>query len=46
MADEMKQWEYRVKTIGSIFGTKDEHVRQRWTMGHGRLGSDQCVHTI
>ena len=26
MADEFKQWEYRVKTIGSIFGTKDEAI--------------------
>lgn len=26
MADENKQWEYRVQTIGSIFGTKDEAI--------------------
>ena len=26
MADEIKQWEYRVQTIGSIFGTKDEDI--------------------
>ena len=26
MADEIKQWEYRVQTIGSLFGTKDEHI--------------------
>lgn len=26
MADEVKQWEYRVQTIGSIFGTKDDHI--------------------
>lgn len=26
MADEIKQWEYRVQTIGSFFGTKDEHI--------------------
>ena len=26
MADEIKQWEYRVQTIGSIFGTKDEAI--------------------
>lgn len=26
MADEIKQWEYRVQTIGSIFGTKDEQI--------------------
>ncbi len=26
MADEIKQWEYRVQTIGSIFGTKDEMI--------------------
>lgn len=23
---EQTQWEYRVKTIGSVFGTKDEHI--------------------
>ena len=27
MADETKQWEYRVQTIGSIFGTKDEDIQ-------------------
>ncbi|HET9590473.1 MAG TPA: hypothetical protein VFO91_16930 [Anaerolineales bacterium] len=27
MAEEMKQWEYRVQTIGSIFGTKDEYIQ-------------------
>jgi hypothetical protein len=27
MADEIKQWEYRVMTIGSFFGTKDEHIQ-------------------
>jgi len=26
MADEIKQWEYRVQTIGSMFGTKDEQI--------------------
>lgn len=26
MAEEIKQWEYRVQTIGSIFGTKDEAI--------------------
>ena len=26
MTDEIKQWEYRVQTIGSIFGTKDEAI--------------------
>ena len=25
MTDEIKQWEYRVQTIGSVFGTKYEH---------------------
>jgi hypothetical protein len=24
---ETKQWEYRVQTIGSVFGTKDEPVQ-------------------
>ena len=23
---EQTQWEYRVKTIGGVFGTKDEHI--------------------
>lgn len=27
MADEIKQWEYRVQTIGRFFGTKDEHIQ-------------------
>lgn len=27
MADEIKQWEYRVQTIGGIFGTKDELIQ-------------------
>lgn len=26
MANEIKQWEYRVQTIGSLFGTKDEVI--------------------
>jgi len=26
MAEEIKIWEYRVQTIGSIFGTKDENI--------------------
>ena len=28
MSDEIKQWEYRVETIGSVFGTKDEHIQE------------------
>ncbi len=27
MTEENKQWEYRVQTIGSVFGTKDEHIQ-------------------
>jgi len=27
MTDEYTQWEYRVQTIGSAFGTKDEHIQ-------------------
>lgn len=27
MAEETKRWEYRVETIGSILGTKDEHIQ-------------------
>jgi hypothetical protein len=26
MTDELKPWEYRVHTIGSMFGTKDEDI--------------------
>lgn len=28
MTDEIKQWEYRVQTIGSVFGTKDENIEE------------------
>jgi hypothetical protein len=27
MAEEIKRWEYRVQTIGSLFGTKDELIQ-------------------
>lgn len=27
MAEEIKQWEYRVETIGGFFGTKDEIIQ-------------------
>ena len=27
MPEEIKQWEYRVQTIGSAFGTKDEYIQ-------------------
>lgn len=27
MAEEIKHWEYRVQTIGSMFGTKDELIQ-------------------
>ena len=26
MTDELQKWEYRVQTIGSMFGTKDEAI--------------------
>ncbi len=26
MAEQTPQWEYRVLTIGSVFGTKDENI--------------------
>jgi len=26
MAEEIKQWEYRVQTIGGVFGTQDEQI--------------------
>jgi hypothetical protein len=29
MAEETKLWEYRVQTIGSFFGTKDEDVQTK-----------------
>lgn len=28
MAEEVKQWEYRVQTIGGLFGTKDELIEE------------------
>ena len=28
MTDHFKQWEYRVQTIGSLFGTKDENIEE------------------
>ena len=28
MAEEIKQWEYRVQTVGGTFGTKDELVQE------------------
>ena len=27
MAEEIKHWEYRVQTIGSLFGTKDDQIQ-------------------
>ena len=27
MVDEIKQWEYRVQTIGGMFGTKDQFIQ-------------------
>lgn len=27
MAEELKQWEYHVQTIGSFFGTKDDLIQ-------------------
>ena len=27
MAEELKQWEYSVQTIGSMFGTRDEFIQ-------------------
>jgi len=27
MAEELKRWEYRVLTIGSAFGTRDENIQ-------------------
>ncbi len=29
MSDEIKQWEYRVQTIGSMFGSKDEDIQEK-----------------
>lgn len=28
MTNEFIQWEYRVQTIGSVFGTKDEDIEE------------------
>lgn len=28
MTEEIKQWEYRVQTIGSVFGTRDERIEE------------------
>ncbi|HET6824004.1 MAG TPA: DUF4177 domain-containing protein [Anaerolineales bacterium] len=28
MAEAIKHWEYRVQTIGGLFGTKDEHIQE------------------
>jgi hypothetical protein len=28
MTEEFKQWEYRVQTIGSMLGTKDENIEE------------------
>ena len=33
MAAEIKQWEYRIQAIGSIFGTRDEQIEAAWTNG-------------
>ena len=27
MSDEMQRWEYRVQTIGGLFGTQDENIQ-------------------
>ena len=27
MAEEIKQWEYRVQTLGGLLGTKDEEIQ-------------------
>lgn len=28
MAEEIKQWEYRVQTVGGTLGTKDELIQE------------------
>jgi hypothetical protein len=28
MAEELKKWEYRVQTIGGMFGTRDEGIAE------------------
>ena len=38
MADETKQWEYRVQTIGSVFGTKDENIQTTLDDGDQKAG--------
>jgi hypothetical protein len=39
MSEEIKKWEYRVQTIGSMFGTKDKHIEatlNEWAMKAGK----------
>jgi hypothetical protein len=38
MVEEIKQWEYRVQTIGSVFGTKDEQSKLPWINGVWKAG--------
>jgi hypothetical protein len=45
MAEEIKQWEYRVQTIGSVFGTKDEQIERCQTSINGANASHE-IHAL
>jgi len=38
MAEDIQQWEYRVQTIGGVFGTKDELIKPPWMNGALKVG--------
>jgi hypothetical protein len=42
MAEQSIQWEYRVLTIGSVFGTKDENVEA--TLNEWGLEGWEAIH--
>jgi hypothetical protein len=43
---EQTQWEYRVQTIGSMWGTKDEQIQAMLNEWRRGLGSDQCLYAV
>ena len=48
MAEQIKQWEYRVQTVGRAFGTKDEQVQatlDEWGMEGWEVISVYMSHT-
>ncbi len=44
MTEEIKQWEYRVQTIGSVFGTKDEQIEV--TLDEWGLEGWEAIHVF